>query len=107
MATRKKNPNQAKLHQLADEAVDYADAMLFFGSMFGGRSLKELLQEYRNLGPYHPIRGELIKHLERCREQLIEMDALIRARASCTPDKELRKHYDKMLPKQEKRRKRA
>jgi hypothetical protein len=87
MATRKKTTHQAKLHELADNAVEYADALLFYGSMFGGRSLQELLESYKENGPYHPVRGELISHLHRCIDQLVETDAFIRARASCTPDK--------------------
>lgn len=105
MATRKKKTPQGKLHEITDKSVEYSDAMLFHGSFFGGTSLEALLKEYKNLGPYHPIRGELIKHLARCHEQLVEMDALIRARATATPDKELRTHYDKVLPKQAKQRK--
>jgi hypothetical protein len=107
MSKKKKTDKYASLNEMTDKSVAYTDSMLFLGSPFGGRSLEAILSDYREKGPYTPIRNELLSHLHRCIEQLAEMDALIRARASSLPHVELQKQYKRVLPKQEARRRRT
>lgn len=76
-ARKQKNP----VVKLEQDAVRYAELLLFEGSVFGGRPLATLLKMYETDGPYTPVRNELILHLRRCADALAEMNALIIARA--------------------------
>jgi hypothetical protein len=98
MNPRGKSPKNP-LNQLTDQAIDYAEALLFRGSTIGAPSLQKLLELY---DPYSPYRNDLIQHLQRCTEYLIEMDALIRARARTFP-----KDHDRSVRQRSKARKSA
>lgn len=85
--TTAKNP----LYELEDDSIHHVDALLFAGSVFGGKSLVTLLEEYTKNGPHHPVRHDLLQHLQRCTIAITEMDAFIRARARVHPNRKPRK----------------
>jgi hypothetical protein len=85
---KKKHP----LNEAADAAIDHTEDLLFHGSVFGGRSLQELLDKYKAEGPFTPTRNELMKHLVRCLTHIHEMDAFIIARARTMPHSRLAQH---------------
>ena len=85
-----KKVDPTKLHKLEDATIRTVDDVLFNGSPFGGMSLVSLLQQYRKNGAYHPIRRDLIYHLQRCTDALSEMEATIIARCRVSPNRRIK-----------------
>ena len=73
------------LDKMVESSMVQVEAYLFEGCLLGGRSLQALLDEYRTYGPYTPTRYELVRHLHRCLEGLVELDALLLARSCAFP----------------------
>jgi hypothetical protein len=80
-----------KLYDLEDSTIKVVNAYLFDGSVLGGRSLVSLLEDYRKNGIYHPIRRNLIKHLFRCAEALVDAEATVIARCHVNPNRRVKR----------------
>ena len=87
--TKRSPSGRAKLFALEDANVAMTQAMLFEGNALGGRSLTELLDKYREAGPYSSARSALIKHLHLVLEQMITMEATIVSRCHLDPHRKL------------------
>lgn len=79
LAARLRSPDP--LVQSEAQSLVTLEAMLFSGSLVGGKSLEALLVELKEKGPFHPVRDELIQHLHRCLEAALEARTFTLARA--------------------------
>jgi len=78
---KRKISDRAKIAKMVRESIANVHAHLYGGSVFGGKPLEGILSEYKEKGPFLSCRNDLLRHLHRCVDVVVEMDALIRAQA--------------------------
>lgn len=78
--------NKKKLNNLIKIQINHVDDVLFNGSILGGSSLHECMNEYKSHGIYHPSRRDLISALQRSLEQLLTLEAYVVANGHLDAD---------------------